>query len=580
MKLHRESLITKLILAVVLATALTSLAVALASLRITGRHLRRQLEQELPHDVHQLKARIEAWYENRRLEMQAFANSAFMFGALRQLQELPARSPQRQHVQAELGKYLNYISEPFDYYEGFFLFDRAGTLIAQSGQAAVAVLGDDLFRQVAGREPSQTEILPVWFGPELHAPHQFILSSVRDHENHLLGLLVGAIRLEKLQEFFRDPELAPTAEFIVVNPAGQLILLSRESAPVAPDRNPSFQRKLQHQLAESGNRLLEYRDPTGRRVVGAITEIPPLGWLMAEKDYDSAFAPLSTIRNRTLILVILILIGFSVLAWRGLHSLLRPIEELARGVEAISSDQLDIYLPSPSGDEIGRLTRSFNRMAQRLRINRLEIERSQQNLADINLRLEQANVSLAEKNYELENANLKLAKLAITDHLTGLYNLRNLSSILEREMARARRSQEPLSLLMIDIDDFKRFNDEYGHSAGDALLKEIAAIFQESVRQTDFIGRFGGEEFLAVLPDTGKAGARGVGEKIRAAVDQKRFRISGVRGPIRQTVSVGAATLSADDRSGLSQVQFINRSDKALYQAKRLGKNRMAEYED
>jgi diguanylate cyclase (GGDEF)-like protein len=547
--------------------------VALASLRITGRHLRRQLEQELPHAVHLLQQRYETWYDSRRLEMQAFANSAFLTTALRQLDQLPPASPERARVGADLDKYLAYLSEPLDHYEAFFLFDRRGALIAQSTDSLV--FADELFQEIGPQEPGEPEILPVWFEPAAGVAHQFLLAPIRDPENQYQAFLVGAIRLEKLQEFFQDPELPLATEFILVDEAGQVVSLSH------PDTLPPESRRAYTRmpLAETGNRLLEYRDLAGRRVVGAMARIRPLGWLVAEKDYQLAFAPLYTIRNRTLVLAILILIAFAILAWRGLHSLLRPVEELARAVEAISSDQLDIYLPSASRDEIGQLTRSFNRMAARLRINRLEIERTQQNLADINLRLEQANLSLAEKNDELENANLKLAKLSVTDHLTGLHNLRNLTALLDQEMARSRRTRQPLSLLMIDLDDFKQFNDEYGHPAGDALLKEIAALFQENVRQTDHIGRWGGEEFLAVLPDTDPAGAREAAEKIRQAVAQYRFRLPGIISAIQQTISIGVAALSSEDLAAITQVQFVNRADKAMYQSKRLGKNRVSVYE-
>ena len=568
-----QSLITKVILTVVAATAATSLSVALASLRITGRHLHRQLEQELPLAVHILRDQYEAWYGSRRLEMQAFANSAFLGEALHQLGQLPPASPERARIGADLDKYLAYLTEPLDCYEGFFLFDRNGTLIAQSTSSVA--LSDELFQEIAHQQLEEPKILPVWFEFHSDHAHQFIAAPIRDPQNLFQAFLVGALRLEKLKDHFSEPELPPATEFMLVDETGQVVLLSHPD-PFPPENRRVYTRMA---LTDTGNRLLDYQDLNGRRVVGAMARIPALGWLIAKKDYQLAFAPLYTIRNRTLILTLAILIAFAILAWRGFHSLLRPIEELAQGVEAISSDQLDIYLPSPSNDEIGRLTRSFNRMAQRLRVNRLEIERTQQNLADINLRLEQANVSLAEKNSELENANLKLAKLSVTDHLTGLHNLRNLTAVLDLEMARNRRIRQPLSLLMIDLDDFKPFNDEYGHPAGDALLKEIAAVFQQSVRQTDHMGRCGGEEFLAVLPDTDAAGAREAAEKIRSAVAKHPFSIPGIAGPVHKTISIGAATLHSDDLPAITQVQFINRADKAMYRSKRLGKNRVSAYE-
>lgn len=215
----------------------------------------------------------------------------------------------------------------------------------------------------------------------------------------------------------------------------------------------------------------------------------------------------------------------------------------------------------------------------------------------------------------IQNARLygSVERLAITDGLTGLYNYRYFYDRLAQEVARAQRYQLPLSLLMIDIDDFKRYNDRCGHRAGDALLHKLGDLLQSQTRrQVDLVARYGGEEFAIILPSTGTAGAaragerlrdtiaasgiegaialegagakaadapgvngstgaaHAVGERIRSCVEKETFG-SGQRPPV-VTVSIGVASLPDHARTvdGL-----VEEADHALYRAKELGKNRV-----
>jgi diguanylate cyclase (GGDEF)-like protein len=176
----------------------------------------------------------------------------------------------------------------------------------------------------------------------------------------------------------------------------------------------------------------------------------------------------------------------------------------------------------------------------------------------------------------VENSHLYgLTKvLSITDELTGLYNYRELQSRLNQEIERATRYESTLSLLMIDADDFKSYNDTYGHVAGDNALFELAGVMRAAVREVDFVARYGGEEFTVILPETDSAGAFVVAEKIREAVADHDFAEGEAaveaRGPL--TVSVGIATFPtyADDTESL-----LRQADNALYRAKREGRNRV-----
>ncbi len=174
----------------------------------------------------------------------------------------------------------------------------------------------------------------------------------------------------------------------------------------------------------------------------------------------------------------------------------------------------------------------------------------------------------------VDNSRLyKLTRtLAITDELTGLFNYRYLQQRLDEEIERARRYHKDLSLLMIDADDFKLFNDEYGHIAGDHALADLAHVLKTSTREVDVVARYGGEEFSIILPETDAAGAFVVAEKIREAVAEHPFKDI-EDAPARQvTISVGLATFPthAKDKETLLRL-----ADDALYQAKSGGKNKV-----
>lgn len=174
----------------------------------------------------------------------------------------------------------------------------------------------------------------------------------------------------------------------------------------------------------------------------------------------------------------------------------------------------------------------------------------------------------------VENSRLyKLTRrLAITDELTGLFNYRHLQQRLEEEVNRATRYGKQVSLLMLDADDFKGFNDTQGHIAGDAALAELGEVMRKAVREVDVVARYGGEEFSIVLPETDPAGAYVVAEKVRESISEHVFADAEGERVCRLTVSVGLANLPAhaEDKEGL-----LREADDALYHAKRGGKNRV-----
>jgi diguanylate cyclase (GGDEF)-like protein len=184
-------------------------------------------------------------------------------------------------------------------------------------------------------------------------------------------------------------------------------------------------------------------------------------------------------------------------------------------------------------------------------------------------------VTMANDGLALTLANIRLRQSlkeqAIRDPLTGLFNRRYLTETLEREFARAQRSGAPVAIVMIDVDHFKRFNDSFGHDAGDAVLQELGSFFKRSVRADDIACRYGGEEFCLVLPQMDQHNARQRAEAIREGAAALEVKSDGrVLGPV--TLSLGVALFPED---GANMESLVRAADAALYEAKNTGRNRV-----
>jgi diguanylate cyclase (GGDEF)-like protein len=214
---------------------------------------------------------------------------------------------------------------------------------------------------------------------------------------------------------------------------------------------------------------------------------------------------------------------------------------------------LNTRAPPLQGRELGELSEMVNRMAASLQAERDNLERA---------------VELRTK--ELQELNQKLERLAVTDGLTGLYNHRRFQEGLAGELLRAQRTSRPISVLMIDVDLFKRVNDAMGHPAGDELLRQLALVLGEGLRVTDLLARYGGEEFAVLLPETSRSEALAVAERMRSAVEAR----VNMGSPWTQkvTISIGVATFPED---GKSAEGVLGAADQALYAAKRSGRNKV-----
>ena len=172
---------------------------------------------------------------------------------------------------------------------------------------------------------------------------------------------------------------------------------------------------------------------------------------------------------------------------------------------------------------------------------------------------------------DISEANKRLASISLTDELTGLPNRRYLNRRLREELAMARRFKSALSCVLVDLDHFKQVNDTQGHQAGDALLRELAALLQRDKREYDVVGRYGGEEFLILLPQVGAEGALETAERLRRLVADTALKDDLGR-PAHVTISLGVTTF--DGTEHLTEEELVHRADEALYRAKESGRNR------
>jgi diguanylate cyclase len=280
-----------------------------------------------------------------------------------------------------------------------------------------------------------------------------------------------------------------------------------------------------------------------------------LGWtLVARQTALQAFRPLQAVLARTVVASAVAVALSTLLALWVAGGMSRRLQTLFDATRRVARGELDVDLPDAKvHGQFEAVFGAFNTMTRRLREARDQTEAGLRAVRD--------------QNQAFQNQHSVLSKLSVTDGLTELHNHRYFQEQLGREIKRLARSQEGLSMLIIDIDDFKQLNDRFGHAAGDEFLKQLARILKESVRDTDLLARYGGEEFVIVATGTMLTGAIVLAEKLRTKIAETSFIVDSSMRPRRATVSIGVAEYNQ------SRTEFFTAADAALYRAKASGKN-------
>lgn len=233
-----------------------------------------------------------------------------------------------------------------------------------------------------------------------------------------------------------------------------------------------------------------------------------------------------------------------------------PITTISELLDKVGKGEFNHNLSTKYGGEIGKLFFNFSKMIENIKKSKNILEKYNENLE----------LEVKNRTKEIDEKNKLLEKLATEDNLTKLYNRNKLDEVLEIELNRTNRTLEPFGIIIVDIDYFKEVNDTYGHQIGDSVLKEFAEILKEHSRKTDIVGRWGGEEFLIICPNTQLEGIINLANKLRKDIESYSFSLGE-----QKTASFGVAIY----KYGESIYDLIKRADDSLYIAKEKGRNRV-----
>ena len=372
---------------------------------------------------------------------------------------------------------------------------------------------------------------------------------VRDAGGKAIGVAFASLDLARVGELAGTTPRPPGAAFTLLD--GDGVILARQPGPPARIGERSADPQLNEALRAAGSGVIEAADGAGIPRLYAFEGVGknpdgtvPLRVAVAIPQlviYAGAHAAfIETVGGLVAATTLLLLIG-----WYGAEVLvLRNLRKLLDVARRVHAGDLTARTGLPGGrEDISRLGEAFDRMAQ----------------------------ALQEREAELQKALKESRELAITDPLTGLHNRRYLWELLGRELLKARRNRTPVAAILADIDHFKRFNDTWGHEAGDLVLKQVAEVIREHVRGSDIGCRYGGEELAVILPETELEVAVERAERIRLGIAAVRLEHGGrVLEAVTASFGVAMFPRHADNAEAL-----LRAADEALYEAKRAGRNRV-----
>lgn len=360
-----------------------------------------------------------------------------------------------------------------------------------------------------------------------------------DKNNNFKGIFAGSITLE-------NNSLLGKLSQIKVGENGYFYLFNNERTIIYhPDKTrilkqdvPIGVNKIFDKAIEGFEGSMEITNSRGKHFLTTVKRLTTTGWILASNyPKEEIYLPLQNILKKLFLLTILIsfLTLFSI--WLMMFFQLKPLEKLTKHIKEFENDIFSVnYINTKSNDEIGILTRAFNNMISTV-----------QNWAK-----------------EIKTINEELYNLSTTDTLTKLFNRRHIEKLLEQEIDRAKRYKNDLSILLLDLDNFKLINDTFGHNMGDKVLVETAKVLKETLRKCDFAGRLGGEEFLVILPSTSLTNALVVAERIRIKISDIT-----IDKKIKFSCSIGVSQYKNETAD-----EFIIKVDRLMYKAKKQGKNR------
>ncbi len=538
-----QSIARKVTVLALIATLLPSAAMGWLSYVFNKRILEAKIGQELSSVTTQASREIDLAIKERLYDVRVFSTSSVVAGTTEALVKGSAAA--RPDEKKQLENYLKAVRRKFADYEELLVVDPGGRVLATTAETPGALeLPGDWERLARADKPVVGQ---AHRDPDLGKDILVIGEPIRSVREEFVGLLVAKLNFRGIAEVLRRyAEDAPCALNLVDRDGRALVAAGNGAAPragIAPE--------VAEKLFSKVSAFLEYRDVDGRATVGSLEPLEQIeGGVLAQLDRSTAYAHIGRLRNLTLALtgILLLVVGLAA-SLLGL-AIVRPLGRLARGSAKVAGGDLTIALPVLGKGEVAALTTLFNNMVLRLAHTREELDAK--------------NAALREKNAELQ-------KISTTDSLTGLHNRHALMGTLAREVERSGRHDHVFAVLMIDVDQFKGLNDSHGHLAGDQVLRGIAKLLEHSTRSCDCAARYGGDEFVVVLPETDLDTAVQVAERIRDRASVVRPTITD--DPWEVSLSIG---VSMYPEHALEPDALLRKADAALYEAKRAGRNRVA----
>lgn len=535
----------KILVFSLLATLIPSLSMGWFFYTYAKRFITEKAAQKLSDVTAQNVRELDLWLKERLYEARVFASSYEVSENLEKITRVNPVPGIKALALRRLNDYLKSVRGKFiDYEEIVVVSTSAHTVATSANQISTLSLPPDW--QL--RAKSDTPIMSEAYRDEVLNKVVLLLAvPIKAQNGRFLGVLAVKLNFHAVEEILDRSPLGKT---------GQSYLIAQDGTLIAGSHlNSSEIMKVKHPFnaahpPESDAVLLEYADFHGEEVIGVLYRMSQLEWgVVAQISKNEIYAQIMRIRILTLLICLGLFLAIGLAAYILGLTIVRPLDRLTHGAAKVAAGDLEVKLPVVSRGEVGYLTEAFNNMVSRLR-------QGQEELATIN-------GMLTEKNKELQ-------VLSITDSLTGLHNRKHFMEVLASEVARSWRNKHPFSVMMIDTDHFKKYNDTFGHQMGDALLKKIGVIFMESLRNVDYPSRYGGDEFIVLLPEVEKEKALEVAERIRGLVAAKTLSRDTNR--VAVTVSIGVA---AFPEHGDTPEAIIASADGALYHAKRNGRNRV-----
>jgi diguanylate cyclase (GGDEF)-like protein len=492
--------------------------------------LAEKVRETISNHLFRKAGQIDEWMWQRTREVTRWSASFVVFEGV---EALNRGTGDVERARRDLNEYLASVLGHYQTYESLFVTDARGRILAATR--------DEQWEEWANGVLSKPEavrggvVSPLHRSPFLGRPTLLALHAIQDRNDRTVGFFVQRPDLRELLLLLNPAVGDPAPEFWLLDAGGKVLLKTGQLPP-----NPGTEDLpvVKPVPPEEAGPIVEATLPGIGRVVYGVRRLagPSGGYLAATVPARAAYRSLDESRLRLLIVGLSALVVVLLVTFFAARNLLRPIQLLSEGARRLSRGEADVSLPVAGSDELADLTRTFNDMSDKVR-----------------------------------EARQRLESLAITDELTQLYNRRHFQDTLEKEMRRSARDDRPLSLLLLDLDHFKQFNDRWGHTEGDAELSRVAAIVMKNVRSTDSAFRYGGEELAVLLPSCPKNQALPVAEKIRATVNARPPRASAAEKP-HTTVSIGVATFPED---GEAMRAFVDAADAALYAAKAQGRDRV-----